>query len=74
MMLSHPDTLADLAALQRQDRLREVEMWQLARQARRDRGIFLHQLFRRLVAMAGQLLKLRAGSVKAAAKLPAKFP
>jgi hypothetical protein len=45
----HPDLLSDLTPLQHQDRLRDVEIWRLQRQARRNRAIFLQRLLHRLV-------------------------
>ena len=50
----HPDYLSDLAALEHQDKLRDVEIWRLQQQARRNRAIFLQQLLQRLVVAASE--------------------
>lgn len=55
-MLPHPDVLLEMGNLRHQDDIREAELWQLARQARQERTVFLHQLARRLIAPLGRLV------------------
>jgi hypothetical protein len=50
----HPDYLSDLAALQHQDRLRDVEIWRLQQQARGNLAIFLQHLLHRLIVAASR--------------------
>ena len=56
----HPDLLLDLADLQRQDRLREVEIWRLAMQARQSRAKFLGHLLHRLLKATRKQLRVQA--------------
>lgn len=59
-MISYLDLLSDLAHFQRQDRLREAEMWRLAREARPRRAKFLGRLLPHLLAFARKQLRLQA--------------
>ncbi|MCK6624065.1 MAG: hypothetical protein L6R45_02695 [Anaerolineae bacterium] len=59
-MILHPNVLSDLAHLQHQDRLREVEIWRLAREARQSRAKFVGHLFHRLFVFAREQLRVQA--------------
>ena len=56
----HPDSLLDVANLQHQDRLREVEIWRLAMQARQSRAKFLGRLLHYLLAVIRKQLRVQA--------------
>ena len=56
----HPDLLLNLANLQHQDRLREVEIWRLAMQARQSRAKFLGRLLHHLLAATRKQLRVQA--------------
>jgi hypothetical protein len=59
------DVLLDQSKLQRQDRLRNVEIWRLAMAARQNRARYMSHLFRRLVAAAWQQLPVQTRLPKA---------
>jgi len=58
-MLLHPDLLLDLAHLNHQNRLSEVETWRLIREARQSRAKFLGRLLHRLLAAAREQLRIQ---------------